>query len=68
MALTFPMEVARGVVALRTGSLALPLAIHVFLHLMQDALCPRRSLSTFRESDIAGRRLQGVGASNWATS
>lgn len=36
VALNFPMGAALGIVALRTGSLALPIAIHVSLHLMKD--------------------------------
>jgi membrane protease YdiL (CAAX protease family) len=32
------MGVALGVVAVRTGSLALPVAVHVSLHLMKDVL------------------------------
>ncbi|MFL5330269.1 MAG: CPBP family intramembrane glutamic endopeptidase [Gemmataceae bacterium] len=38
VALNFPMGVALGVIALRTGSLALPVAIHVSLHVMTDVL------------------------------
>jgi membrane protease YdiL (CAAX protease family) len=38
VALNAPMGFALGVVAARTGSLALPTAIHVSLHLMSDAL------------------------------
>jgi membrane protease YdiL (CAAX protease family) len=38
VALNFPMGVALGVVAVRTGSLALPVAVHVSLHLMKDVL------------------------------
>lgn len=35
VALNFPMGVALGVVAIRTGSLALPIGIHVSLHVMK---------------------------------
>jgi len=38
VALNFPMGMALGVVAVRTGSLALPVAVHVSLHLMKDML------------------------------
>lgn len=38
VALNFPMGTALGFVAVRTGSLALPVAIHVSLHLMKDVL------------------------------
>lgn len=36
VALNFPMGVALGVVSVRTGSLALPIVIHVSLHVMKD--------------------------------
>lgn len=38
IALNFPIGVALGIVAVRTGSLLLPIAIHVSLHVMQDLL------------------------------
>lgn len=38
VALDFPIGVALGIVAVRTGSLVLPIAIHVSLHVMQDLL------------------------------
>lgn len=38
VALNAPMGMALGVVAARTGSLALPTAVHVSLHLMNDVL------------------------------
>ncbi len=38
VALNFPMGVALGVIAVRTGSLALPTAIHIAGHVMKDLL------------------------------
>jgi membrane protease YdiL (CAAX protease family) len=38
VALNFPMGMALGLVAVRTGSLMLPTAIHVSLHIMKDVL------------------------------